>query len=217
MNYLNWNQTTITDLSVDNIAQMYDHGYVFTRISRGTMIQTRSVRIDLLKFELASENRRILKKTIELSCITNGLPLADYDYKIGKLAKDFYTTKFGEGTMSAQKIKEMLSSPDKSNFNSLITYSNKCGPIGFAICYTSPTLIHYAYPFYDLAIAPKDAGLGMMIRAIESAKEGGLKYAYLGSLQNKSGLYKLQFTGLEWFDGKMWSTDLDSVKKLLTL
>jgi len=41
---------------------MYDHGYVFTRIGKGVMHQTRSVRVDLAKFELTSENRRVLKK-----------------------------------------------------------------------------------------------------------------------------------------------------------
>jgi len=45
------------DFSEKNIAEMYDHGYVFTRIGKGVMHQTRSVRVDLAKFELTSENR----------------------------------------------------------------------------------------------------------------------------------------------------------------
>ena len=55
----------------------------------------------------------------------------------------------------------------------------------------------------------------MMIRAINFAKESGMKYIYLGSLQRPSDTYKLQFAGLEWFDGKKWSQDIEEVKKIL--
>jgi arginyl-tRNA--protein-N-Asp/Glu arginylyltransferase len=58
-------------------------------------------------------------------------------------------------------------------------------------------------------------GLGMMIRAIEYAKSAGAKYTYLGSLQRPSDTYKLQFEGLEWFDGEKWSTDEKEVREIL--
>jgi len=233
--YLNWDQVTLNDFSAASIASMYDKGYVFTRLGKGLMIKTRSVRIDLLKFSPTSENRRILKKTDNISSTAIPLPLAlpgcdtslAYHYSIGKLAKDFYEIKFGKGVMSAQKIKEMLTDSKKSNFNSLLVYSlnedaasdapgqiGRETAIGYAICYCSAEIIHYSYPFYDLMKSPKDMGLGMMIRAIEYAKKSGLKYAYLGSIQNKAGLYKLQFEGLEWFDGNGWSNDTGEIKKL---
>jgi arginyl-tRNA--protein-N-Asp/Glu arginylyltransferase len=231
MNYLSWDEKTISDFSESNIESMYQNGYVFTRIGRGNMNHTRSVRIDLSKFVLTSENRRVLKKTeaILLSPVT--LPYDDYDFKVGKLAKDFYEIKFGPGIMSAQKVKEMLTDSSASNFNLLLTYSNQTGPkipstsgdvistntypIGYAICYSSPSILHYSYPFYDLKESPGDMGMGMMIRAIEFAKNSGKKYIYLGSLQRPGDIYKLQFSGLEWFDGKVWSTDTESVKDIL--
>ena len=223
MNYLNWNEKTINDFSEKNVDSMYENGFVFTRIGRGAMQQTRSVRIDLTRFNLTSENRRILKKTQEiLGPKVIGLPLRDYDFKIGKLAKDFYDTKFEKGIMSAQKVKEILSDADKSNFNTFLIYSlssstNTSTDIGFVICNQTSSLLHYSYPFYDLALAPKDMGLGMMIRAIEYAKSLNLKYIYLGSLQRPSDTYKLQFEGLEWFDGKIWNTDLEEAKKVLQI
>ena len=91
MNYLHWNEITITDFSEKNVADMYDRGYVFTRIGKGVMHQTRSVRIDLGRFALSSENRRVLKKTENiLGPEPVGLPVSSYDFKIAKLAKDFY-------------------------------------------------------------------------------------------------------------------------------
>jgi arginyl-tRNA--protein-N-Asp/Glu arginylyltransferase len=238
MNYLHWNQQTITDFSEKNIAEMYSRGYVFTRIGKGVMHQTRSVRIDLAKFELTSENRRILKKvgmakkgnasgenvnlmSLQLTVV----PVSGYDWPIGKLAKDFYEQKFGPNIMSATKVKEMLTDPAKSNFNSLLTYDINAqdkskSPIGYAICYMNNSLLHYSYPFCDLKSAPKDMGLGMMTTAINFAKEQGLKYVYLGSLQRPGDTYKLQFEGLEWFDGGpngsgKWRTDTEAVNKVL--
>lgn len=215
MNYLHWDEKTITDFSSENISEMYEKGYVFTRLGKGVMQQTRSCRIDMSKFELNSENRRILKKTEGLEFKGFEMPFAGYDFNIGKLGKDFYDEKFGMGTMSANKIKEMMTDKVKSNFNCLFTYLMSGKTIGYVICYTSDLLHHYSFPFYDLNASPKDMGLGMMIRALEFSKKLGHKYFYLGSLQRPGDTYKLQFEGLEWFDGKTWRTDTAELKAML--
>ena len=215
MSYLNWDQKTLTDFSSEHIDSMYAQGYVFTRLGRGVMTQTRSCRIDLSRFELSSENRRVLKKTPDISLRAEALPYSAYDFKIGKLAKDFYADKFGDKVMSAQKIKEMLTDQMRSNFNKILIYQNGFGALGYTVSYEDTHLLHYSYPFYDLTEAPKDMGLGMMIRAIEYAQAQGLKYIYLGSLQRPGDIYKLQFAGLEWFDGQNWQTDLQTAKTLL--
>jgi len=226
MEYLHWNEQIIpADSTAEAIAGMYGRGFVFTRIDKGVMHQTRSCRIDLSKFEMSSENRRIMKKTSEVTLGGTELPIsaATYDFTLGKLAKDFYDTKFAPGIMSAQKIKEMLTDGTKSNFNCLFTYSTPASPkpIGYTICYTSDLIHHYSYPFYDLAVAPKDMGMGMMLRAIEMSKKLGHRYIYLGSLQRPSDTYKFQFAGFEWYDGgpdgtNTWRADTDSLKDTLT-
>ena len=95
MSYLNWNEKTITDFSNKNINSLYNEGFLFTRTGKGEMYQTRSIRIDLDRFKLNSENKRVLKKTEELGLKIYDIPYADYSWQIGKLAKNFYTTKFG--------------------------------------------------------------------------------------------------------------------------
>lgn len=216
MNYLHWKEKTLsTNASASDIAAAYTDGFVFTRLSKGVMQQTRSVRIDLSKFQMTSENRRILKKVEGLELQAVELPFASYDFSVGKLAKDFYEKKFGAGIMSAQKVKEMLTDAGKSNFNCLMKFSAKSDISGFAICYSNNEILHYSYPFYNLETAPKDMGLAMMVLAIEHAKKAGRKYVYLGSLQRPTDTYKLQFEGLEWFDGKAWQTNFEEVKKLL--
>lgn len=215
MRYLHWDEKIISDFQASNITDMYEKGYVFTRIGKGVMQQTRSLRVDLAKFELSSENRRILRKSPDLKIRDE---FKEYDFSIGKLAKDFYEIKFGKGIMSAQKVKEMLTDTAKSNFNLLLQFQG--GDVShpgkaYSICYQNNSILHYSYPFYDLDKCPKDMGMAMMINAILFAKNSKLKYIYLGSLQRSSDVYKLQFAGLEWFDGKNWSTDMDEAKKVL--
>jgi len=206
--YLTWDQKTITDFSDTDINSLYNKGYLFTRLGKGVIYQTRSVRVDLSKFKLSSENKRILKKTEEIKMETMPLPYAEYDWTIGKMGKDFYEKKFGEKTFTANKLKELMANGNKSNFNLLLKYND----IGYTICHETNELLHYCYPFYDLVKAPKDVGLGMMTRAILWAKENGKKYVYLGSFSRPTDTYKLQFEGTEWYDGEKWNIDLEKIK-----
>ena len=210
-NYLHWDEKTITDFAPGTVSALYENGWVFTRIGRGVMHQTRSLRIDLSKFELTSENRRILKKMQGIDVMETKIPYENYTWIIGKMAKDFYEKKFGPGIMTANKIKELVTDREASNFNTLLIYAGQ----GYCISYAAGWMLHYSYPFYDLARSTKDMGMGMMIEAIEHAKDQGLKYIYLGSLQRPGDVYKLQFKGIEWFDGKKWRIDTEEVKKLL--
>jgi hypothetical protein len=136
----------------------------------------------------------------------NEIPYTKYSWEIGKLAKDFYDEKAG-GAFTANKIKEILTT--HHNFNTFLNFSD----LGYAICYRDSEILHYSYPFYDLKKAPKDMGLIMMTKVLAGMK--GLKYVYLGSLQRPSDVYKLQFSGVEWFNGKEWKTDIGEVKKIL--
>jgi len=228
MSYLNWDTKIITDFSEENIEEMYDAGYVLTRVGHGVMNKTRSFRVDLSKFEMTSENRRIFKKAANYKLKIVPLPLSNYDWKIGKLAKDFYESR--EAHFSANKIKELLTDQKESNFNTLAEISAPSGNFGYVICYESKNIFHYSYPFYIEKKDEPSRGLSMMMLAIEYAKNSGKKYIYLGSLQRPSDTYKLQFKGAEWFtpseaprtdsgqvegfDGS-WQTDISPLKQIL--
>lgn len=214
--YLNWDTQIIKDFDSAHINKMYDAGYVFTRVDKGVMNKTRSLRINLTQFEASSENRRIARKSEHLELQNKPLPLADYSWEIAKLAKDFYTTKFGEDTFSANKIKELLTEKS-SNFNTVLSYKNNLNnkTIGYVICYENESILHYSYPFYEQDSQESSRGLGMMIQAILYAQAKGLKYIYLGSLQRPTDTYKLQFKGMEWFNGESWQTDISPLKDIL--
>ena len=236
--YLKWQTKTITDFSDSNINDLYNRGFLFTREDRGAMYETRSVRVDLSKFELSSENRRVLRKTENIKMTTVAIPYPNYYWEIGKLGKDFYEIKFGKGIFSANKIKELLTDTKKSNFNKFLIY---CHPepdsgsrtisedpdfrrddkfnVGYTICLETNEILHYCYPFYSLTpntsnLIP-NLGISMMTRAIVWAKENSKKYIYLGSAKDSAALYKTQFSGLEWWDGKIWQDDTKKLKQEL--
>jgi arginyl-tRNA--protein-N-Asp/Glu arginylyltransferase len=212
--YLKWDKIELDNFSDANIEQKYDQGYVFTRLGNGHMDQTRSLRIDLDKFELNSENRRILKKTDEIKIRKESLPYSNYHWSIHKLGKEFYD-KFQEGLFSANKVKELFTNQEKSDFNVVFVYSIEGKDIGYCINLESDNILHYSFPFYDRNSSPKYMGMGMMVRAIRYANGNEKKYFYLGSAQRPSDKYKLQFEGLEWFDQNKWSQDLYKLKNIL--
>ncbi|MFB6181842.1 MAG: hypothetical protein ABEJ24_03010 [Candidatus Magasanikbacteria bacterium] len=213
-NYLKWDEVSIDDFSDEHINEMYNKGYVFTRLGNGHMDQTRSLRIDLDKFELNNENKRVLRKTDEVKMRKEALPYSDYHWSIHKLGKEFYD-KFKEGLFSANKVKELCTNQKKPDFNILFVYSQDDEDLGYCVTLETNNIIHYSFPFYDRNKSPKYMGMGMMVRAIKSADDKDKKYFYLGSAQRPGDTYKLQFEGLEWFDKENWSQDLDKLKKIL--
>lgn len=214
MPYLNWDTKVITDFSPESVEKMYDSGYVFGRVDKGFMNKTRSLRINLLNFEMSSENRRIARKSEHLALTVVPLPYTNYSWEIAKLAKDFYENL--DATFSANKIKELMTT-SKLSFNTLLIYTDTQTkfPVGYCIAYKTNNILHYSYPFYEHDPKESSRGLGMMIKAIDYAKNQNLKYIYLGSLQRPTDTYKLQFKGMEWFDSEKWQTDISPLKEIL--
>ena len=213
--YLSWKQETHPNLTKKQITDKYNKGFVFTRRGKGSLDQTRSLRIDLRLFHLTSENRRILRKTEGIKLTKHTIPYKNYDWKIGKCAKDFYEKKFGKGTFSANMAKLCITNTESTNFTSLLIYKTENIDVGYVICYENEQILHYSYPFYDMTHPNKNIGIGMMTKAIEEAKKEGKTYIYLGSAQRKTDTYKLQFLGLEWFDQTYWNQDTKKLKTLL--
>ena len=73
--YLKWKEKTLSDFSDKFINAAYSDGFLLTRLGKGKMEQTRSLRVNLSKFELSSENRRVLRKTENLTLEKYPLPL----------------------------------------------------------------------------------------------------------------------------------------------
>lgn len=241
LNYHSYSKHNILlDKSNDNlfdynkeIVNLYNIGFKFGRDIKGMMYSTRLVRVNLSKFNLSSENRRILRKNENLILTYKNILDIPYDWSIGKWMKDFYESKFQEKLFSIVKIKEIFTK--ENNFNKVLEYNINNEVIGYCICYDSTEnirpndsddtnldkniidldkIIHYCYPFYKIESVNTTLGIGMMTKAILYAKENDYQYIYLGGHTSAKDNYKLQFEGLEWWDNvnNVWSNDIDRLK-----
>jgi arginyl-tRNA--protein-N-Asp/Glu arginylyltransferase len=223
MSYLNFGTRFIDFTKTKEAIKAYSEGFVFTRIKNGQMERVRSLRINLKKFELSSENRRILRK-FNHEVKVNKIPFQNYSWEIHKLGKDFYDTKFGKDTFSANKIKELFTT--QNNFNAVLTFKSNENIDGYCIIFDSSQshqmkiedsrlkITHYAYPFYNLDLINTSFGIFMMTRAIKHFADEKFDYIYLGSVHETASLYKLQFKGLEWFDEETntWNENFEQLK-----
>ncbi|MCB9790750.1 hypothetical protein H6764_01870 [Candidatus Nomurabacteria bacterium] len=196
----------------DTLKLIYDNGFLPTRIDKRLFYLCRSFRVDLRKFKLSSENRRIQKRNSSLSLEVHRLKNFTYSYEIGKLAKDFYTEKFGPKTMSAQKAKWLFTSGAMTD---VIEYKTDGYIVGYCLVNKTKKILHYAYPFYKLELNNSNLGMGMMLQAIVYAKEKGLRYAYLGTVYTEASLYKTQFEGGQFFNGRAWDSDISLLKEIV--
>lgn len=223
--YYKTDRKELNSLSLEKIENLYAQGYVLTRIPN--LIQTRSLRIDLSLFSLTSENNRVLNKTQNLNLVEVTLPLLknETNWAIIAKGKAFYKEKFKVVDFTANKFREILYQKNNQKFNLLLAYVSPAQPIkqnpdyqkplGYSICFHTDNILHYCYPFYSLDTTTSNVGMGMMLKAIVWAKETQKKYIYLGSATRSADIYKLQFRGLEWWDGKAWQKDISQIKNLL--
>ena len=194
----------------DHINNIYEEGFLASRIKENYYYMSRNLRIDLEKFSLSSENKRILNKTQDLEMRNEVLINFEFNYEISKLATEYFKTKFNKTIITPQKMKWLFTS---GFFTNVLIYSINNQDIGYCIAMESDKFLHYAYPFYDEKYIGKNIGMGMILKALEHAKEKGKKYLYLGTVYTKESLYKLQFKGSEWFDGQNWNEDIDLLKE----
>ncbi len=196
----------------DKRSEIYEKGFLATRIKKDFYYLTRNLRINLENFSLTSENRRILKKVEDIELESKDLKNFEFNYEISKLAIDFFKTKFSKNIITTQKLKWLFSG---EFFTNVLVYKIKDETIGYCIVMENDEFLHYAYPFYKAELLNQNIGMAMMIKAIEYAKEKNKKNIYLGTVYTKDSLYKLQFKGMEWFDGEGWNDEIDTLKSLI--
>ena len=205
-------KTYLQAQEAEDIDEIYSKGFLPTRIKKNYYYLSRNIRIDLESFSLTSENRRILKKTQNLTLESKKLENFEFDYNISKMALDFFKQKFGERITTTQKLKWLFTG---DFFTDAIVYKIEGETIGYCITMETENILHYSYPFYKPTLIKSNIGMAMMIKAIEYAKEKDKKYIYLGTVYTKDSLYKLQFKNMQWFDGENWNTDIDKLKDLI--
>lgn len=209
MVYKAWQKINLKNPDIKIIVENYNNGFVLTRI-KNEMHQIKSLRLDLKNFSLSSENRRILRKNEDFQIKVLDLPLdmEKYDWHIHAVGSEFYRTRFGAHIFSANKIKELITDPLRSNFNRLVILQDKKNnhSIGWCIGFEAMDLFHYCYPFYELEYFQQGIGMTMLLKAALWARDKNISQFYLGSIWNQKAKYKLQLQPTFFFDGQLWQS-----------
>lgn len=186
----------------------------------------RSLRINLQKWKLNTENKRVLKKISEKQNqenkkITrkifgkfNSIPL-----KLREKAFDMYLNYFknihGENIMSKHRLEFILLS-DFQNKN-ILYFDEKENLIGGMIFVEGDDLefAHVWYIGYDDHFKKTGFGIWMFLDMADYLKENNYKFFYLGTAYGEKAKYKLNFEGLEFWKGNSWDNNLENLKSLL--
>src|SRR3989344_1002978 len=210
LNYLFPYQVLLLKEESDLINNIYEKGFLPVRSIKNLFYLARSCRVNLEKFRLSSENRRILRKNqnVKLEII----PLAKFDVnkRENREIIDIFTKrKFLSKQFTHYGIRRIFL--DNGNYNFVIGFVKDNKKIGLVAICLDESIIHYAHPFYR----ENRLGMLMMTRIVDWAKNNQKKYVYLGTCYGKNSLYKVQFEGFEFFDGISWSGDLEKLKYLV--
>jgi arginyl-tRNA--protein-N-Asp/Glu arginylyltransferase len=177
----------------------------------------RSLRVNLKKFTLNSENRRILKKhkTYERR-VYDGFK--DMSKKLREEIFAMYLNYFkkihGEKIMSEERLTYVLHTKYQ---NKNILYYDEDQLMGGMIMVEDKEKdnIHVWYIGYKEELKHTGFGIWMFLDMMQFAKDGKYKHFYVGTAYGDKAKYKLNFEGLEYFDGNTWLSDVKSLKNLL--
>ncbi len=175
----------------------------------------RQVRVNLTKFKPSSENRRILRKGVDIE--VKLVPRDKYDYTAEQrqFFKTYADIKFGKDVMTFERLDGLLASPIISHLLVFIDVKTNA-EVGAATVYLEgKELAFYYYAFYDLNYYARNLGMFMMTSAAALFAERGVKHLYLGTCYSQNALYKTQFAGSQFFNGFRWSDDMDELKFII--
>lgn len=199
----------------ERAADVFAQGFLPSSRNLDRFYLCRQVRVDLKKFAMSSENRRILRKGEGVRAVL--LPKTEFAYTPER--REFFKTyadiKFGKDVMSYQRLDWLFEGAITSHI--LLFTDGKSGQeIGTVTLYLEPQqLAYYYYAFYDLNYYSRNLGMFMMTSAVVQFAERGFRYLYLGSCYLENALYKTQFAGAEFFNGVHWSENLKELKYMI--
>ncbi|KOR33503.1 hypothetical protein TI05_00710 [Achromatium sp. WMS3] len=199
----------------DTPAAIFAQGFLPSSRDMQRYYMCRQVRVRLANFKLSSENRRIIRKgaNIEYRYIAK----ADFKYTQTwqQFCKTYADIKFGQNIMTYERLDSLFQTDMITHFL-IFTDQETQQDIGIVTLYVEDTkLAYFYYSFYDLDYHNKNLGMFIMTTAVELFSKSGQEFLYLGSCYSKNALYKTQFSGMEFFNGSHWSTNLKELKFLI--
>ncbi len=192
------NQLNITNHQ--SIEDNYSQGLLPQRNHKDVYYSESSCRSNLSKFNLSSENRRILRKTDEFSF--NKINLQDFDYNIEVQKKCRLWAKAQNWDFPTSSIKTIFTN---HIFNYVYQWTDQSRQVvAYAISLYTPSISHIAYVFYHPDYSHGNLPIRLALQVVIDSHELGLKYCYLGRFSKDRGFYKRNMPGFEYFDQGNW-------------
>jgi len=198
----------------DRLSEVYTQGYLPFSGSpdvHGVGYMARSLRIRLEHWLPNSENRRIYRKFDSVERVI--LPVTELIDRSQMLnfCHAYFAERHGENIMPAARLTYIL---DSGWVTDVISYLYQGKIAAYVWLGRDGTATHFYYSFYDLTYAKQSLGLWLMTDLALESQARGNEHLYLGTAYGEKGLYKINFDGLEWWDGQEWCTDRQALKQL---
>jgi arginyl-tRNA--protein-N-Asp/Glu arginylyltransferase len=196
-------------------ADLFNQGFLPSSRDLDRFYLCRQVRVDLRKFRLSSENRRILRKGEGISAAL--VPRAEFAYTPARreFFKNYADMKFGKDVMSYDRLDSLFTGKITSHLL-IFTDTRSRAEVGVVTLCLEPSAMAYYYSaFYDLNYYSRNLGMFMMTTAVTLFAQRAFHFLYLGSCYIENALYKTQFAGAEFFNGVGWSKNLEELKFLI--
>ncbi|MFA5749654.1 MAG: hypothetical protein WC895_00320 [Candidatus Shapirobacteria bacterium] len=186
----------------NSIEDNYQLGLLPQRNKINLWYSDSSSRSNLEKFELNSENRRILNKTQNFSF--EKIKLSDFKYDLKIQKQIFQWTKQLDWDFPSSSVKQIFTNHIFNHIYIWKTENNQI--IAYTICYFSKELSHVAYVFYDPKFSHDNLPIRLVLQTIIDSHQAGLNFCYLGRFSQNTGFYKRNMPGFEYFKDNQWLT-----------
>jgi len=191
-------------------ADIMNQGFLPASLRLDRFYLCRNVRVDLTQFSSSSENRRIKRKGEGITCRL--LKKEDFDFSESRrdFCHQYAKVKWGEGVMDYDRLDRVLAS---DVITDILVFEEDGKEIGYVTMYTErKKAAYYYYSFYDLSHSFRSLGMFMMLSALDLFQAAEFTHIYLGTCYSKTALYKTQFAGLEFMNGRAWSSNIQELK-----
>lgn len=197
----------------DSLSNIYEQGflpYSGSRTVRDVFYMARSARVVLTTFELSSENRRIAKK---FDGVFTKRRIANKDFDADEtfytFCLNYFVTQHG-AVMPRERLVHIM---ECGLITHIIEYRVQEKIAAYILEVEDGTMGHYWFSFYAPEYVKQSLGLWLMQDALTDAKQRGLSHYYLGTVYGEKALYKTNFGPLEWWNGTLWNSDVQTLKE----
>lgn len=199
----------------EDIAPIYEKGFLPYSGAKGVdglFYMARSVRADVQKSEMTSENRRVLKKFDgEFNKVIKTVQDVRHDPHFFKLCHSYFNLAHGS-KMPQARLELIL---DAGIISRVVEYQKEGVPVAYFLSVEEESFSHYWFSFYHHEYAKTSLGMWLALDSIRDLKKDPKKrYFYFGTCYAEKALYKTNVTPLEFWDGTAWHSDVKVLKTL---